>query len=236
MSETAGPDALCSVRGSARLAVTGLGLAGAAWAARAVWHIRLAVAGEPASGPPDQGAGRHRPLTSLEDSYHLVSAAGSILTLVCAALFIGWLGRMRDNARVLSGRPPRHAGIWVYVSWIVPVANLWIPRGIVADIHKRSAPDRKLPVVVNVWWALWLVGMVTGVGLMYDGDTDDIIARAYQGVSTLLVADLAMVGAAVAAILMVRSLTDVQLVHIEAQLRTPGGDPLKETVRAFDRD
>jgi hypothetical protein len=118
----------------------------------------------------------------------------------------------------------------------VPVANLWIPRGIVADIHERSAPGRKLPVVVNVWWALWLAGMVTGVGLMYDGDTDDVIARAYHGVTTLLVADLAVVGAAVAAILMVRALTAVQLVHIDARLRTPGGDPLKETVRAFDRD
>ncbi|RRR75722.1 DUF4328 domain-containing protein [Streptomyces sp. RP5T] len=236
MSENVVRPALCEVRVSARLAVAGLGLAGAAWALRAVWHVRLAVAGEPASGPPDQGEGRHRPLTSLEDSYHLVSRAGSLLTLLCAALFIGWLGRMRDNARALSGEPPRYAGVWVYVSWFVPLANLWIPRGIVADIHHRSAPGRRLPAVVNVWWALWLVGMVTGVGLMYDGDTDDVIARAYYGVTTLLVADLAVVGAAVAAILMVRTLTGGQLVHIGAQLRTPGGDPLKEDVRAFDRD
>jgi hypothetical protein len=236
VSENTVRPAVRSTRGSARLAVAGLGLAGAAYAVRAVWDIRLAVAGEPASGPPNQGEGRHRPLNALEDSYHLVSTAGSLLTLVCAALFIGWLGRMRDNARALSGRPPRHAGIWVYVSWFVPVANLWIPRGIVADIHHKSAPDRKLPVVVNVWWALWLAGMVTGVGLMYDGDTDDLIARAYNGVTTLLAADLAVVGAAVAGILMVRALTAVQLVYIGAQLRTPSGDPLKENVRVFDRD
>ncbi|MDQ1069152.1 DUF4328 domain-containing protein [Streptomyces canus] len=236
MSENTVRPAVRSARGSARLAVAGLGLAGAAHALRAVWDIRLAVAGEPASGPPNQGEGRHRPLNALEDSYHLVSTAGSILTLVCAALFIGWLGRMRDNARALSGEPPRYAGIWVYAAWFVPIANLWIPRGIVADIHHKSAPDRKLPVVVNVWWALWLVGMVTGVGLMYDGDTDDLIARAYHGVSTLLVADLAVVGAAVAGILMVRALTAVQLVYIDDQLRTPSGDPLKEIVRAFDRD
>jgi hypothetical protein len=236
VSENVVRPTLHTVRGSARLAVAGLGLAGGAWAVRAVWHVRLAVAGEPASGPPDQGQGRHRPLNSLEDSYHLVSTAGSVLTLLCAALFIGWLGRMRDNARALSGEPPRYAGIWVYVSWFVPLANLWIPRGIVADIHHKSAPGRKLPVVVNVWWALWLIGMLTGVGLMYDGDTDDVIARAYHGVTTLLVADLAVVGAAVAGILMVRALTAVQRVHMEDQLRTPGGDPLKETVRAFDRD
>ncbi|MFK4099379.1 DUF4328 domain-containing protein [Streptomyces sp. NPDC019531] len=201
-----------TVRGSAHLAVAGLGLAGAAWALRAVWHIRLAMAGEPASGLPDQGEGRHRPLTALEDSYHLVSTAGDLLVLLCAALFIGWLWRMRDNARALSGERPRYAGIWVYASWIVPIVNLWFPRGIVADIHHKSAPDRKLPVVVNVWWALWLVGMVTGLGLTYDDSTDEIIARAYHGVTPLLVADLAVVGAAVAAILMVRTLTATQLV------------------------
>ncbi|MFF0091624.1 DUF4328 domain-containing protein [Streptomyces canus] len=212
MSENTVRPAVRSARGSARLAVVGLGLAGAAHALRAVWDIRLAVAGEPASGPPNQGEGRHRPLNALEDSYHLVSTAGSFLTLVCAALFIGWLWRMRDNARALSGEPPRYAGIWVYAAWFVPIANLWIPRGIVADIHHQSAPDRKLPVVVNVWWALWLLGMVTGVGLMYDGDTDDLIARAYHGATTLLVADLAVVGAAVAGVLMVRALTAVQRV------------------------
>ncbi|WP_326666591.1 DUF4328 domain-containing protein [Streptomyces canus] len=236
MSENTVRPAVRSARGSARLAVAGLGLAGAAYALRAVWDIRLAVAGEPASGPPNQGEGRHRPLNALEDSYHLVSTAGSLLTLVCAALFIGWLGRMRDNARALSGERPRYSGIWVYAAWFVPIVNLWFPRGIVADIHHKSAPDRKLPVVVNVWWALWLVGMVTGLGLMYDGDTDDLIARAYNGVTTLLVADLAVVGAAVAGILMVRALTAVQHVYIDDQLRTPSGDPLKEIVRVFDRD
>lgn len=236
MSENAVLPAVRPVRGSAHLAMAGLGLAGAAWALRGVWHLRLAATGEPASGLPDQGEGRHRPLTSLENSYHLVSAAGDLLTLLCAALFIGWLWRMRDNARALSGERPRYAGIWVYASWIVPIVNLWFPRGIVADIHHKSAPGRKLPVVVNVWWALWLIGSLSGFGLMYDGNTDHVIARAYQGVTALLVSDLAVVGAAVAAILMVRTLTDGQLVRIDDQLRTPSGDPLKETVRAFDRD
>ncbi|WP_449353404.1 DUF4328 domain-containing protein, partial [Streptomyces shaanxiensis] len=177
MSENAVRPALRPARGSARLAVAGLGLAGAAWALRAVWHVRLAVAGEPASGPPDQGEGRHRPLNALENSYHLVSAAGDVLVVLCAAVFIGWLWRMRDNARALSGEPPRYAGIWVYASWVVPIVNLWFPRGIVADIHHRSAPGHKLPAVVNVWWALWLVGLVSGLGLTYDDSTDEIIAR-----------------------------------------------------------
>ncbi|MFC8434420.1 DUF4328 domain-containing protein [Streptomyces sp. NPDC057253] len=216
MTENAVRPALRPAAGSARLAVAGLGLAGAAWALRALWHVRLAVAGEPAAGPPDQGEGVHRPLNALENSYHLVSGAGDILVLLCAAAFIGWLWRMRDNARALSGERPRYAGIWVYASWVVPIVNLWFPRGIVADIHHQSAPGHKLPAVVNVWWALWLVGLVSGLGLTYDDSTDEVIARAYHGVTGLLVGDLAMVGAAVAGILMVRTLTDRQLVHIGA--------------------
>src|SRR5262249_38991097 len=84
------------------LAAGGLLLAGLAWLVRGVWEIRLAVAGEPAAGPPDQGNGVHRPLNSLEDSYHLVSSAGGVLVFLCAVLFLSWLLRLRDNARVLS--------------------------------------------------------------------------------------------------------------------------------------
>jgi len=214
MSENAVRPGTRQVGASAQLAVAGLGLAGLAWAARAVWQIRLAMAGEPVSGPPDQGEGVHRPLNALEDSYHLVSTAGEAATLLCAVLFVGWLWRMRDNASALSGERPRYHGLWVYAGWIVPIANLWIPRGLVADIHRKSAPDRKLPLVVNVWWALWLAGMVSGVGLMYADDTDDVIARAYDGVTPLLLADATVIGAAVAGILMVRTLTAVQNVRI----------------------
>ncbi|WP_432423050.1 DUF4328 domain-containing protein [Streptomyces pseudovenezuelae] len=198
------------VRGVALYATLALALAGVAWVARAVWHVRLAVAGEPASGPPDQGEGVHRTLTSLEDSYHLVSSVGGFAVVVCVLAFLSWLNRMRENARLLSGTPPHYAGIWVYASWIVPIANLWIPRGLIADVHQKSAPGERLPWVVNVWWGLWLVGLFSGVGLVYSDSTDEVIARAYSEVWPLLASDLAVVGAAVAAIFVVRAVTAAQ--------------------------
>lgn len=197
----------------ARLAAGALLLTGAGWLARAVWEIRLYGAGEPASGPPDQGDGVHRPLNSLENSYHLVSTAGSVLTLLCAAAFLMWLGRVRDNARALSGRPPKYAGIWVYLGWVVPVVNLWFPRGIVADAYRASAPERRLPAVVNVWWVLWLAGLLGGV-LQQGDDADSVIARAYSEIGPLLAADLAVVGAAVAGALMVRTVTAAQTTRL----------------------
>ncbi|GAA2099400.1 hypothetical protein GCM10009801_70960 [Streptomyces albiaxialis] len=202
------------VRGAALCATGALTLAAVAWAARAVWQLRLSAAGMPASGPPDQGGGQHRPLNSLEDSYHLVTGLGDAATALCVITFLAWLWSVRDNARALSGRPPRYAWPWVYLGWIVPVMNLWVPRGIVADIHRASAPDERLPPVVNWWWGLWLAGLASGAGLMYADDTDKVIERAYDDVPLLLAADAAVIGAAVAAVLVVRTLTAAQQRHL----------------------
>ncbi|MFE9608083.1 DUF4328 domain-containing protein [Streptomyces sp. NPDC006012] len=182
-------------------------LAGAAWLARAVWEIRLAAAGQPASGPPDQGEGVHRPLTSLENSYHLVSGADGIVVLLCAFAFLLWLDRVRDNARTLSGQRPKYHGVWLVLGWIVPIMNLWVPRGLVADVHRASAPDKRLPAVLNVWWVLWLIGLFSGVGLFSEKSTDGMIKLAYSDVWQLLVSDAAIVGAAVAGIFVVRAVT-----------------------------
>ncbi|MGW2421939.1 DUF4328 domain-containing protein [Streptomyces sp. NPDC001709] len=186
-------------------------LAGLAWVVRGAWEIRLAMAGEPAAGPPDQGDGVHRQLNSLENSYHLVTSAGGVLVFLCAMLYLSWLLRLRENARVLSGDTPKYAGIWVFLGWLVPVVNLWFPRGIVVDAFRSSAPGRKLPGSVNVWWGLWLIGMLSGVGIMYRDSTDQIIERAYTEGWPLLLCDAAVVGAAVAGAFAVRAVTAVQV-------------------------
>jgi hypothetical protein len=48
------------------------------------------------------------------------------------------------------------------------------------------------------------------VGLIYADDTDEVIARAYDGALPLVVADLVIVAAAGAAALMISTLTTAQ--------------------------
>ncbi|MFH8533980.1 DUF4328 domain-containing protein [Streptomyces tendae] len=210
VNDDAKPTVLRPVTGAAHCVLATLALAGVAWTARGVWQVRLALAGQPTAGPPDQGGGRHRPLTALEDAYHLVSTVGDVATVLCAVVFLAWLSRVRDNARALTGRRLRYAWPWMYLGWIVPIANFWVPRGVVAEVHRAVRPTARLPHSVNVWWGLWLVGALSGVGLMYADTTDDVIARAYTNVAPLLAADAAVVGAAVACALMVRALTGAQ--------------------------
>lgn len=210
---TAAP-ALDPVHAAGIAAMTTLALAGLGWAMRAVWQIRLATAGEPASGLPDQGEGNHRPLTSLEDSYHLVSSASGFAAAVCAIAFLVWMGRVRHNGRELSGTRPRYAGLWVYLGWVVPIVNFWFPRGIIADAYRSSAPGEPLPRSLNVWWGLWLISMLTGVGLTYADSTDEIIARAYTDLWQLLASDAAVIAAAVAGVFLVRAVTAVQERHM----------------------
>ncbi|WP_234016831.1 DUF4328 domain-containing protein [Streptomyces sp. LaPpAH-108] len=198
----------------ARLTGRALLLAGLGHVLRAVGEIRLWTAGEPASGPPDQGEGVHRPLTGLENAYHLVTSFVGVTMVICAVLFISWMWRVRDNSVALSRERPKYLGFWVYLGWVLPVANLWVPRGVIADAYRRSVPGRKLPAVVTAWWVLWLLGMLSGTGLIYRDSTDQLIERAYGDVWSLLLSEAAMVAAAVTGFLMVRAVTGAQLERI----------------------
>jgi hypothetical protein len=198
------------VRPSARLAVGGLLLAGAAWGVRAVWEFRLFLAGEPASGPPD----------------HAVSSLAGGAVVVCGLLFVSWLWLLRDNARALSGRPPRYLGIWVILGWFFPVVSFWFPRGIVVDAFRAGEPGRKVPLSVEVWWGLWLIGMVSGVGIVARDTTDELIARAYTEVWPLLASDAAVIGAAVAGVFAVLAVSRSQ----EDRIRAAGAVPSAEAV------
>lgn len=96
--------------------------------------------------------------TSLSASGRASMVSVYVMTLA-VVLFLVWFTRCRRNAQLLSPESLPGSAPWAVFSWLVPVVNLWVPRGLVLDMHRASGPRSTAghdEVLVNVWWAAWI--------------------------------------------------------------------------------
>ncbi|MFJ4869042.1 DUF4328 domain-containing protein [Streptomyces sp. NPDC088757] len=131
-------------------------------------------------------------------------------------VFIVWFHRLRKNAEVWAGDLQGRKPGWAIGGWFVPLANLWIPRGIAADVWRASrwqpyaADGARELALLNAWWTLWVADMVVeriASQLYKRAET----AEAYTtAASCSLAGYLLDIAAAVLAILFVRRLTSMQ--------------------------
>jgi Domain of unknown function (DUF4328) len=128
--------------------------------------------------------------------------------IATAIAFIAWLSRSVDNVPPLGGgvpsRGPRAAIAW----WFVPVAFFWMPFLVVREAWDRLAaagrPNRRR--VLLVWWLAWIVGVLVYRAAQSVASTAASIEE-YQGVTVILMAaEIALVIAAVAGVLVVREM------------------------------
>ncbi len=101
----------------------------------------------------------------------------------CAITFVWWLWTAYESVQSTGGRPRRRA-YWLVLGWIVPIANLIVPKQLVDDIWRlaepldRDAPpppgprppDRSVvvPPPVHLWWAAWVTsGIVGSIAVAY---------------------------------------------------------------------
>ncbi|MFC4531244.1 DUF4328 domain-containing protein [Sphaerisporangium dianthi] len=123
--------------------------------------IRFSLIGRTAAGEPSS-AGDAR---SLDDLYDLSSDLRLGVLAVAAAVYIVWLFRARANAEGLSWVQHRHGRPWLVVAWVVPIANLFVPRRIIDDIWLSSRPGpppdgrraERPSWLVFLWWTAYLV-------------------------------------------------------------------------------
>jgi hypothetical protein len=144
------------------------------------------------------------------------SVAQSAALLAVIVLFIIWFHRVRSNAGVFAHGLQRRGQGWAVGAWFIPVANLWIPRGIAVDVWKASrtdpfATDEHQPhTLLNLWWAgfvaTWLFGRYASRVYQRAESPQEIIDAA----DALLVNGAIDIAAAVLAILFVRRLTHMQ--------------------------
>ena len=86
------------------------------------------------------------------------------LTLVTGIVFVMWFYRARVNAEA-SGWRQRRARAWAFWGWLAPVANLWVPFQLMADIWRASLPEDqrgKTAWLPGLWWLCLLAGCGAG--------------------------------------------------------------------------
>ncbi|MER8033629.1 DUF4328 domain-containing protein [Streptomyces hydrogenans] len=155
----------------------------------------------------------------------LASGGAYVATIV---LFIIWFHRVRLNANVWAFDLQSRTSGWAIGAWFIPLANLWIPRQIAADVWRASRRDpyaadgaREL-TLLNSWWSFWVAGAVV----------DRVASRMYKGAETLdewttaaawsLAGYLLTVVAGVLAILFVHRLTSMQHAKATGMLSAAG--------------
>ena len=94
-----------------------------------------------------------------------VGLVQTVLLLAAAVLFIRWLRLAYRNTDVIAPGLRRYGHGWAIGAWFVPFLNLWRPKQIVNDTWRAGAPsgspyDAELPLLLNLWWAGWIVSSV----------------------------------------------------------------------------
>ncbi len=149
-----------------------------------------------------------------EDRYFAAIGVVSIGYIVLSIVFVIWFWRTYSNLLALGRSRTRGAG-WAIGSWFIPVAGLFIPYGIGAEIWTQSRPepgpvsahrDPNMEPVIS-WWALYVImSLVNQVGLFTDGENQDpAVLAGIVGVD--LVSSVVAIAAAVAAVRFVRLVT-----------------------------
>jgi len=150
--------------------------------------------------------------------YDDVTSAQLVALAATVVVYLVWFLRVRVNAEVFNPFGHSKKRAWAGWGWFVPVVSLWFPRRIMLDIWDASSPagTRAPQGLVNAWWTLWIVSLVTnrtGVSAYNRAETAEEIQDA---VVQLALSDFSDIAAAVLAILVVLRLTRMQ--HEKASL------------------
>jgi hypothetical protein len=148
----------------------------------------------------------------------------SVTFIVIAVTFLAWLSRAHGNLAAVglsSTRTRRGVLGW----WFVPIANLWQPYRVVAELARASAAERAAPrLLLYSWWGLWLVGGLAGPSLRtvldpatYEGLRENLVRT--------IVADALTLGAGLALAAVVRWVSAQQEHRAAALAATPMRHP-----------
>lgn len=165
-----------------------------------------------------------------------------ILYLLAGIAFVCWLFRARANAYAISpGVFHTYAAPYLVLGWVLPIVNLFAPKGIVDDILATSRPGglrpgsdlfraRRSGLVWAWWltWVLWPYATLASVGLA-GTDMEDMESALESGLADLaLITGIALpIAAGLLAIRVVLTITDLQeTARVKGPVRLPERGPV----------
>ena len=108
--------------------------------------------------------------TSFEiaDASRAATAVLLVTLAVTGGAFVAWAVRAYRNLPALGITDRRYWTIWLVIGWVIPGANLLVPKLLVADIWRASSPAipldggarwqrRPVASIVNRWWCSFLL-------------------------------------------------------------------------------
>ncbi|NEA62379.1 DUF4328 domain-containing protein [Streptomyces sp. SID12488] len=147
------------------------------------------------------------------DTLYAAAGVAQTVTFVATVVFyLVWFLRVRVNAEVFNPFGHSMKRAWAGWGWFVPVVSLWFPRRIMLDIWDASTPAdaRASHALVNAWWTLWLVALLTNRLGSSGYDRADTAEEIQYATGQVLFSDAVDIVAAVLAILVVLRLTRMQ--------------------------
>lgn len=121
---------------------------------------------------------------------------GLVLWLATALLWLRWFHVVAERAEA-TGRT-RFRGLWWFWAWVIPGANLVLPKMMVNDAWHAADVRRPdpMPPVIGWWWAAWVMtGALNYVSKRFDVPTEGTAMAVFLGVFYLGEAGQAILGA-----------------------------------------
>ncbi|MGW3914470.1 DUF4328 domain-containing protein [Streptomyces sp. NPDC005070] len=106
-------------------------------------------------GPTTPGPYVDNPLVEVDTYFRNLMGWRTGLLLVALLQFSIWLANMRDVADVLWRQGQRRRRAWLVFGWVIPVAQLFVPKMFVNDLWAASQPAsqrRRGHPLLTAWW------------------------------------------------------------------------------------
>ncbi|MFI0960565.1 DUF4328 domain-containing protein [Streptomyces sp. NPDC021080] len=190
--------------------------------ALAAWHKHQVLLAPPLPPTPDGSEGL--PLLVADMWFGNVLGWWKGTTVATVLLLMIWMTSMRDLAERLWPEGQRRRRAWLFFGWVVPVADLFVPKMIVNDLWAAAEPAarrRRGHPLLTVWWLFAVAAGAAGEKALSAMEKADTTAQSGRALEWVVLSDGLFICAAVLSICVVRQLSG----RLRSALRTASAQP-----------